>query len=231
MLCDWDLAEDHSNGDRLAVGVGQSSVTAPPDKGKGRVMSLRRSQRIASKPSNQQNTEHTAVTSETQVKPRFRTGTGPFMAVDLLISNPPPLHKYRHDLESFFYIYVCTAATFDPDRKQRIRVIEAWNSHDLKSIGLLKRQFLANLDEYDELLKQSHVDLKPIVDGPLSKLYDMFSEVENLSAKAQRVRIRNRSEGSEGSDAVRTQVDETHKQRDAVATYESFMGILKEPLY
>ncbi|KAJ7679254.1 hypothetical protein DFH06DRAFT_1316194 [Mycena polygramma] len=33
------------------------------------------------------------------------TGTGPYLAADLLVS-PPPKHLYRHDLESFFYILV-----------------------------------------------------------------------------------------------------------------------------
>jgi hypothetical protein len=33
---------------------------------------------------------------------RHRTGTIPFMACDLLVDEPP-VHIYRHDLESFFY--------------------------------------------------------------------------------------------------------------------------------
>ncbi|OCH84537.1 hypothetical protein OBBRIDRAFT_696665, partial [Obba rivulosa] len=44
---------------------------------------------------------------------KYRTGTGPFMAIELL--NEPrreagvdltPNHQYRHDLESFFYVLV-----------------------------------------------------------------------------------------------------------------------------
>ncbi len=34
-----------------------------------------------------------------------RTGTLPFLSIDLLVDDPPP-HLYRHDLESFFYILV-----------------------------------------------------------------------------------------------------------------------------
>ncbi|KAF9060933.1 hypothetical protein BDP27DRAFT_1491029 [Rhodocollybia butyracea] len=36
---------------------------------------------------------------------RHRTGTYPFLAADLLTENPPE-HLYRHDLESFFYILI-----------------------------------------------------------------------------------------------------------------------------
>ncbi|CAE6481567.1 unnamed protein product [Rhizoctonia solani] len=38
-----------------------------------------------------------------------RTGTLPFMAMDLLVQVPPP-HLYRHDLESFFYVLVWICA-------------------------------------------------------------------------------------------------------------------------
>ncbi|KEP48718.1 kinase domain protein [Rhizoctonia solani 123E] len=38
-----------------------------------------------------------------------RTGTLPFMAIDLLVGAPPP-HLYRHDLESFFYVLVWICA-------------------------------------------------------------------------------------------------------------------------
>ncbi|RDB16002.1 hypothetical protein Hypma_003583 [Hypsizygus marmoreus] len=41
-----------------------------------------------------------------------RTGSVPFMAVDLLDDYLPP-HVYRHDLESFFYILVWAAVHFD----------------------------------------------------------------------------------------------------------------------
>ncbi|KAG8705376.1 hypothetical protein FRC11_009085 [Ceratobasidium sp. 423] len=38
-----------------------------------------------------------------------RTGTLPFMATDLLVTDPPP-HLYRHDLESFFYVLIWMCA-------------------------------------------------------------------------------------------------------------------------
>ncbi|KAJ7791154.1 hypothetical protein B0H14DRAFT_2274493, partial [Mycena olivaceomarginata] len=34
-----------------------------------------------------------------------RTGTKPYMAIDLLVPQPP-YHLYRHDLESFLYVLV-----------------------------------------------------------------------------------------------------------------------------
>ena len=221
VLCDWDLAEDHSNGDCRAADIGLSDVAAPPDKEQSKTTSQRQSQHIAIKPSNPQNIERTAATSEVQVQPRHRTGTGPFMAVDLLLSNPPPPHKYRHDLESFLYIYISAAVTFDPRRKQKIRAYEAWNSHDLRSIGALKARFLSDMAEYEETLQHAHADFKPMVDGPLDELYRLFCRVEFLSYQARMMRI-NRHVGGEN-------MDDLQRQRDAVATYKNFMDILKEP--
>ena len=223
VLCDWDLAEDHSNGDRQAVKVDQSEV-AVPDKGKGKAVPPRRSQRLASKRSNQQNGGETAATSEVQVKPRHRTGTGPFMAVDLLVLNPPPLHKYRHDLESFFYIYICSAATYDPDSEQRISVIEAWNSDDLKSIGLSKGRFLMDLMEYRSLFQHSHPEFQPMIDGALYKLYKMFHNVEFEGAFARSRMINDDEE--EDSGAVQALLDDTEKRRDEHANYEEFMRLI-----
>ena len=63
VLCDWDLAEDHSNGDLQAVAVGKSGVVVP-DKGKGKAVPTRRSQRIANKSSNQQDGEGSSATPQ-----------------------------------------------------------------------------------------------------------------------------------------------------------------------
>jgi serine/threonine protein kinase len=40
-----------------------------------------------------------------------RTGTKPFMAIDLLQPDPP-VHMYRHDLKSLFYVLVWTTSCF-----------------------------------------------------------------------------------------------------------------------
>jgi hypothetical protein len=42
---------------------------------------------------------------------KHRTGTKPFMAIDLLRPDPP-MHMYRHDLESIFYVVVWITSRF-----------------------------------------------------------------------------------------------------------------------
>ncbi|KAF9502115.1 hypothetical protein BDN71DRAFT_1491472 [Pleurotus eryngii] len=47
---------------------------------------------------------------------KHRTGTGPFMALDLLTDDDPPTHLYRHDLESLFYVLVLAAVHYTLDK-------------------------------------------------------------------------------------------------------------------
>jgi len=48
---------------------------------------------------------------------RACTGTRPFMAIDLL-GKPADLHRYRHDLESMFYV-ICDVAISQWPRNRR----------------------------------------------------------------------------------------------------------------
>jgi len=42
-----------------------------------------------------------------------RTGTAPYMAIDIIEASPPLVHLYRHDLESLYYILVCVVRPAD----------------------------------------------------------------------------------------------------------------------
>jgi hypothetical protein len=69
------------------------------------------------------NHEQDANTSEAHldnnVKPTHkaahRTGTGPYMAIDLLVSKETPRHLYQHDLESYLFIATWFCAAFIPE--------------------------------------------------------------------------------------------------------------------
>ncbi|KAI0069341.1 hypothetical protein K474DRAFT_1561329, partial [Panus rudis PR-1116 ss-1] len=43
-------------------------------------------------------------TKDTRQRARYRTGTGPFMAVELMVSDTTPVHRYRFDLQSFYFL-------------------------------------------------------------------------------------------------------------------------------
>lgn len=145
VLCDWDSAEHHRDGVNDMV---QSDVARPSDNDEGSL----RSERITSRISNQPYLEQpTAALGH-------RTGTGPFMAMDLLRddSDDLPLHKYRHDLESFFYIYACAAATYDPNSEVNMWALPAWDLESLLTIGINKKKFLTVPKAYHEVFRNAH---------------------------------------------------------------------------
>jgi hypothetical protein len=106
-----------------------------------------------------------------------RTGTLPFMATELL-TTPPPAHRYRHDLESFFYILIWAAVHYNLKGKTRrptSKLLVLWGDQnqalDSKSsmfsagTGLAKKNIIFKLvgREFQEVLTQW-----------ISPLYDLF---------------------------------------------------------
>ncbi len=89
-----------------------------------------------------------AICTNSNPKPsRQRTGTAPYMAINILESFPtaddtleapsPPAHLYRHDLESLFYVLVCVVC----DRNHHD--IQEWFNHTGLEMAVFKRAFFA----------------------------------------------------------------------------------------
>jgi len=83
-----------------------------------------------------------------------RTGTPPYMAQELL-QGTSPLHLYRHDIESLFYIMLLVSARHSigvPEGEKQQRVVtrnlnklpydEWFNQRDYHTLGSLKHSFL-----------------------------------------------------------------------------------------
>ncbi|EPT00217.1 hypothetical protein FOMPIDRAFT_1050041 [Fomitopsis schrenkii] len=224
------LAEDQENGARRAVNIGQvdAAPSGPSGEGKGKSVSLRQSQHVPSQPSNRLNVEPPAATSENTAKPRYRTGTGPFMALELLRSNPPPAHRYRYDVESFFYLYVCGAATYRADGDERIFVIKDWNYDSLRRIGTEKLQFLVDAEQYTKVFEGAHADFKPAIAGFLLDMWLTFQGVCQLSQEIAKIitfRSLRRLPTVEDEKLI---ADKRQAQDDKV-TYQAFMKMMGEP--
>ncbi|KAJ6474756.1 hypothetical protein C8R45DRAFT_834633, partial [Mycena sanguinolenta] len=64
-----------------------------------------------------------------------RTGPEPYMALDLLVLGPPPLHLYRFDLESLFYVIVVVTQHYHEGKEvanPRYKMWEFLGAEDLK---------------------------------------------------------------------------------------------------
>lgn len=119
VLCDWDLAYDPEDPNPPE----QKTLKATPDS------DTSKDEIVIEK----HDKDH--------VGPCYRTGTGPFMALDLLEAGPVPLHLYRHDLESFFWVLIWFCAVFDPET-HTFGHLKNWENSDLVTVGVNKRHFL-----------------------------------------------------------------------------------------
>ncbi|KAJ7718758.1 hypothetical protein DFH07DRAFT_933460 [Mycena maculata] len=71
-----------------------------------------------------------------------RTGTEPYMALDLLVTGPPPPHIYRFDLESLFYVIAYVVCQYHDGKKIDNPPFDAWDDLGTEALQTTKRSFL-----------------------------------------------------------------------------------------
>ncbi|KAF2969955.1 hypothetical protein GQX73_g3620 [Xylaria multiplex] len=123
------------------------------------------------------------------------TGTRPFMAIGVLKSER---HTYRHDLESFFYVFLWTIITNHTDNPPATSKLRRWSDGDWNELAARKildmnlenfqsilEEFTTEFDSLKPLAQSLHQILFPVRDGVLwtgtessceavNKLYDRF---------------------------------------------------------
>jgi serine/threonine protein kinase len=72
---------------------------------------------------------------------KHRTGTQPFMAIDLLTPNRT-VHMYRHDLESMFYVLVWITSRFDNGEEIPNPPLQYWADHGGTALYEKKTTFI-----------------------------------------------------------------------------------------
>ncbi|ETW75484.1 hypothetical protein HETIRDRAFT_446980 [Heterobasidion irregulare TC 32-1] len=120
---------------------------------------------------------------------RYRTGTGPFMAIDLLKPKMGPPHYYRHDLESFFYILLWSACTFllnGTEVKKQHKLVEPWSVVNWGDIRDKKVVFFTRAGEgfggLDEAVTEP---FRPLLDSWIRPLGRMIATARSTSELAQ----------------------------------------------
>jgi serine/threonine protein kinase len=73
---------------------------------------------------------------------KHHTGTKPFMAIDLL-SGEPTVHRYRHDLESLFYVLVWIVSRFHDGVEIAKPPLQEWTEGTLQNVMVSKYAFLS----------------------------------------------------------------------------------------
>jgi hypothetical protein len=107
---------------------------------------------------------------------RHRTGTIPFMARELLVDEPP-VHLYRHDLESFFYILVWAAVHFDIQSKTRLPihpVLKEWDNDSLRITWHAKGNFLLGAGASELVFSHVREEFSDVLDNWILPLWNLF---------------------------------------------------------
>ncbi|PCH37285.1 hypothetical protein WOLCODRAFT_167407 [Wolfiporia cocos MD-104 SS10] len=177
---------------------------------------------------------------------RYRTGTGPFMAIDLLTRGRRPLHRYRHDLESFFFLLAYVCAVFDVTR-HKFSYIPEWESADLEQIGKNKVAFVTTSQIFNDMFHaQTDKGFNRLVRDWVSPLSDLFQDDRAVSNKIEKQRKWLGNFNAELSELHRydfrgmaaifqkqqTAQDDIRKlkaERNTLVTYKRFMSALKVP--
>ncbi|CAL1698474.1 unnamed protein product [Somion occarium] len=173
--------------------------------------------------------------------PRYRTGTGPFMALDLL-DGLPIFHGYRHDLESFFYLLCYFCGTFNPPKpsesKGTFRFLAGWENGNLSAVAKAKMNFLLKrkdnpedeLNMFDSLFKDTHDVYRPLVIKWIQPLYKLFKIVPKVSTDVSLTIVSILEEREAGSVRKERQLAKKLKKQcedaDKYLTYEKFIEVL-----
>ena len=75
---------------------------------------------------------------------KHRTGTKPFMAIDL-IHLDPTVHMYRHDLESMFYVLVWITSRFHDGQEIADPPLQEWADNSDATLLKEKRSFFMSI--------------------------------------------------------------------------------------
>ncbi|KAH9478326.1 hypothetical protein JR316_0008779 [Psilocybe cubensis] len=90
-----------------------------------------------------------------------RTGTVPFMAIELLSKKywEGKIHRfYHHELESFIWILAYVCLLYDRGIRKKNAAVDSWRTSDYGVCRMEKRDFYGNLDE--ELANQVQANYK-----------------------------------------------------------------------
>ncbi|KAH9939906.1 hypothetical protein B0H21DRAFT_893804 [Amylocystis lapponica] len=122
VLCDWDLAGEQLSDAEYEEDDNRSFHVHPVPK-EGPTTTVDPQRNVVPAIKQLDGTPQTikgpgqAIPEEHPRRPRYRNGTASFIALDML-HKEPPLHHYRHELESFFFLLSFVCAVFDPERHQ-----------------------------------------------------------------------------------------------------------------
>lgn len=237
VLCDWDLAYNPESPERMPRKLVRRRSSGDEKQDGSKVDCKKSKAKEDSAPEDQE-----VIIEQADVKkadderagdkhigPCYRTGTGPFMALDLLVDGYDPPLLYRHDLESFFFILVWTCAVYDP-QKQRFGHIKNWEGDDLNTIGCHKRAFIEGRT-LKKIFNFTKPEYTPLTKSWVPYLKDMFNDVNAvdwilLEKKGSLLDLAEEEGDEIRCKKLQREIQEIEERRNTCITYEKFMECL-----
>ncbi|KAI0076025.1 hypothetical protein K474DRAFT_1314311 [Panus rudis PR-1116 ss-1] len=223
VLCDWDLSAT-----KAELGV-PTPVNAKIEDKEAETADARGTESqhpSALKPSQLKDEE-----ARPRQKPRYRTGTGPFMALELLKcwNGMTPVHEYTFDVQSFLYVMCWMCAAHDPETKT-IGVIPQWLNKRFADTYTAKVNFLDQKVEREAVFRKAHSSYRPLIDSWVKKLVPMFSDAHEIWYSSCKLRD-NLATAIEDDDedlveSLRRRLETKAKELEGMITYEKFLAIL-----
>ncbi|KAH9950028.1 hypothetical protein B0H21DRAFT_20811 [Amylocystis lapponica] len=235
VLCDWDLAEEKlSDVEYQADDAHLFSIHPVPKEAPNLAADPQGS--VYPTITAQENTPQTFKRlGETiqEPRPRCRTGTGPFIALDILLQKEPPLHRYRHELESFFFVLAYVCAVFNPVT-HRFGRLRAWEQGTLDDIAMSKMAFLAGGgDFFLWTFNDSHQVYSSLITEWVKPLWRLFSRATLKRIEVVSLLGERNDEASMGRDHKVAKLDAEIAPLVAewrkMITYDAFMDCLQLP--
>jgi len=140
---------------------------------------------------------------------RHRTGTLPFMAIELL-RKAGATHRLQHDLESLFYVAVWWAVTGTNSQADRDRAaarrdsLRLWNHGTPREISRIKHEFLT--ERWDE----SRIELSPGFQG----IFHILRRLKKLFVDAEQSRLERERDNEERNEKLALVQVELHEHVD-----------------
>ncbi|KAI0071910.1 hypothetical protein K474DRAFT_485138 [Panus rudis PR-1116 ss-1] len=165
-------------------------------------------------------------------RPRYRTGTGPFMSLELLQSPPDkaPVHRYSFDVQSFFYVFIWVCATHNPQKKE-MGNIPQWMHKTLDETYNAKAAYWTSARVREEVINQAHPAYRRLTNTWYRKLLPMFSKaamtffaITDLRAELIDALV---EDDMERVHDLRAQIKLKAKELEETITYEGFLAALK----
>jgi Fungal protein kinase len=105
-----------------------------------------------------------------------RTGTLPFISIGVLMKH---IHTYRHDLESFFYVFVWLCIAYDGPNKRRNplpAVLEEWSMGSYDAIARLKQGAMVRWEETEKSFSEYFYSNHKVIDAVRAMRITLFGE-------------------------------------------------------